>query len=69
MDGSRVIFMIMLILMPLLLSEGIALPFLADSHSKEKALRHAYDTRGTTRKRPVRPRVLIVTWAAPSASG
>ena len=32
MDGSRVIFMLMLIVMPLLLSAGIALPYLADSH-------------------------------------
>ena len=31
MDGSRVIFMLMLIVMPLLLSAGIVLPFLADS--------------------------------------
>ena len=36
MDGSRVIFMIMLIVMPLLLSAGIALPFLADSRSGRK---------------------------------
>ena len=36
MDGSRVIFMLMLIVMPLLLSAGIALPYLADSRSGRK---------------------------------
>jgi pyridine nucleotide-disulfide oxidoreductase len=60
MDGSRVIFMIMLIVMPLLLSAGIALPFLADSPSGRKD-RDIHTTFAALQgSGPVRPRVLIV---------
>ena len=60
MDGSRVIFMIMLIIMPLLLSAGIALPFLADSRSgrKDRDMHTTFAARQGSG--PVRPRVLIV---------
>lgn len=58
MDGSRVIFMIMLIVMPLLLSAGIALPFLADSRSGRKD-RDMHPTFAALQgSGPVRPRVL-----------
>jgi hypothetical protein len=36
MDGPSLIFIIMLIVMPLLLSTGIAMPYLADSLSGGK---------------------------------
>jgi hypothetical protein len=36
MDGPSLIFIIMLIVMPLLLSTGIAMPYLADSLSGRK---------------------------------
>ena len=60
MDGPRVIFMIMLIVMPLLLSAGIALPFLADSRSGRKD-RDMHTTLAARQgSGPARPRVLIV---------
>ena len=43
MDGSSVIFIVMLTVMPLLLSTGIAMPYIADSRSKrrtETCIRH-----------------------------
>ena len=59
MDGPRVIFMLMLIVMPLLLSAGIALPYLADSRSgrKDRDMHTtlAYDKEAGLRRRSRRP--------------